>query len=166
MDINDFEILILGFSGEITSVEDVLDDINKIKSEDSVVQLINADLVTGKKQVLHAINQSILAFNRNENFANDLGVEICVRCSAQKQISKAFNLLGLKKGQMNICAILLNPNDEIVDYLNNIFTSNNNVLSNISSDLIKVFDISQKEADSYMYEDIIIDKISKISADY
>lgn len=166
MDINDFDILILGYSGYVESVEDVLSDIDELKDENSVVQLINADLIAGSGHVCHAINQAVLAFNRKRNFANDLGVEICLRCSAQKQISKAFQLLGLKEGEMNICSIILNPNDSILEYLNNTFTRDDGVLSNINPNLIEAFDISSEEAESYMYEDIIIDKISKISVDY
>lgn len=167
VDINDFNIEILGFTGNISSVGDVLDSINETAGDSgAVVQLVDADGIAGRGHVLHAINQSVLAFDRGENFANDLGVEICLRCSAQRQISKAFKLLGLREGEMNLCAIVLNGNAEIFDYLNNTFKRNDDVLLPVSDNLIKVFDINPKEIESYTYEDIIIDKISKLVVDY
>ena len=40
-----------------------------------------------------------------------------VRASAQRQISKALNILGIKEGQVNICAVAVNCNENIMDKL-------------------------------------------------
>ena len=164
MNIFDYNVMVLGFTGDIDSVDGVLSKINNLAG-DSVVQLLNADLIAGRKHIFHAVYQSVLAFSRNENLANDLGVEICLRCSAQRQISKAFQLLGLKEGKMNLCAILLNPNNDILDYLNTCFTRSDDVLLPIESNLIDTFDISSEELACYTCDDIIIDKISRLVVD-
>ena len=156
--------MVLGFTGDIDSVDGVLSKINNLAG-DSVVQLLNADLIAGRKHIFHAVYQSVLAFSRNENLANDLGVEICLRCSAQRQISKAFQLLGLKEGKMHLCDILLHPNNDILDYLNTCFTRSDDVLLPIESNLIDAFDISSEELACYTCEDIIIDKISRLVVD-
>ncbi|MDO5848982.1 MAG: KEOPS complex subunit Cgi121 [Methanobrevibacter sp.] len=167
MVIDDFDVRILGFTGVVDSVDDLLSDLDGLSgNDDSVVQLLDADGIAGKKHVLHAVNQSILAFDRGDNFANDLGVEVCLRCSAQRQISKAFRLLGLKKGKMNLCAILINGNNKIIDYLNDKFERNDDVLLPVSSNLINIFDLMPEECNSYAYEDIVIDRISKLAVDY
>jgi KEOPS complex subunit Cgi121 len=108
------EIQVLGFS---TVVEDIPDLIGKVydvtsnlngtTSNSCVIQLLNADGVAGEEHVLHAAEQAIIAFKRKENIANDLGLEICVRASAQRQISKALQILGLKEGLNNICAVIV-----------------------------------------------------------
>lgn len=165
MIIADLDVDVLGFTGHIDSVDDVLADINDI-SKGSVVQLLNADGIAGKNHVFHAVNQSVLAFDRKDNFANDLGVEICLRCSAQRQISRAFSLIGLKEGDMNLCAIIVNGNNGIYDYLNSTFNRNDDVLLPSNDDLIKIFEITSEELECYTHEDIIIDKISKLAADF
>ena len=85
------EIKVLGFRGNIDSVSKTLDKINSLKnSDDEIIQLLNADAIASLRHVEHGVNQAFLAFRRHENLANDLSVEICLRCSAQRQISKAF----------------------------------------------------------------------------
>ena len=166
MMIDNSDIKVLGFKGVIDSVEDTLSEINSFKDKDSIVQLLNADAIAGRQRVIHGINQAFLAFGRDENFADDLGVEICVRCSAQKQISKSFKILGLKEGEMNLCAVLINCSDEIVDKLSSMFTRNDDVLISDESILQKIYSISDDELDNICMEDIIIDKITKLIVDY
>ena len=94
------DLQILGLKGEIISVTETLNQINSIKKDSEIIQLLNADAVAGKRHIEHGVNQAFLAVERSENLANDLSVEICLRCSAQRQISKVFDLLGLKEGKM------------------------------------------------------------------
>ena len=98
---------ILGFRANIDSVSDTLNVIDSIKKDDEIIQLLNADAIAGENHIIHGVNQAFLAFERGENLAKDISVEIALRCSAQRQISKAFKILGLKEGEMNLCAILI-----------------------------------------------------------
>lgn len=161
-------IKVLGFKGEIYSTQDTLDMINNIKKEcpDCIIQLLDADYIAGKKHIIHAVNQSFLAFNRKENLANDLSVEICLRASAQRQISKAFNILGIKKGKINLCIVLVSCPDNFVDQLSDIFKRDDNVLSPVNSILMEAYDIHEKEIENRCIEDIIIDRITKLAVDY
>lgn len=108
---------ILGFSTIVEDVPALVKKVNALTSDNEVIQLLNAEGIAGEKHIIHAFNQSIVAFSRGENIANDLGLEICVRASAQRQISKALKLLGLKAGFNKICALLVNCNREIEDEL-------------------------------------------------
>ena len=92
---------ILGFRANIDSVGETLSQINDIKKDGEIIQLLNADAIASKNHVIHGVNQAFLAFDRGENLAKDISVEIVLRCSAQRQISKAFQILGLKEGNMN-----------------------------------------------------------------
>ena len=121
-------IKILGFKASINSIEETLDLINSIKDDDEIIQLINADSIVSRNHIIHGVNQAFLAFNRGENLAKDISVEIVLRCSAQRQISKAFKILGLKKGNMNLCAILINSKD-YTNELSSFFTLDNSVLT-------------------------------------
>jgi KEOPS complex subunit Cgi121 len=156
---------ILGLKGNVVSVGDTLDYINSIKRDSEIIQLLNADAVAGRRHIEHGVNQAFSAFERGENLANDLSVEICLRCSAQRQISKAFDLLGLKEGQINLCAILIDC-DDYTSQLSSRFTLDDNVLLPDVGKLKNIYDISDDELGIIDVEDILIDRISKLVVDY
>lgn len=156
---------IIGLKGEISSVSDTLNQINSFKKDDEIIQLLNADAVAGRRHIEHGVNQAFLAFKRGENLANDLSVEICLRCSAQRQISKAFDLLGLKEGPMNLCAILIDCGD-YTDELSNLFSIDDDVLLPEVLKLKDTYSIGDDELEIMDVEDILIDRISKLIADY
>ena len=158
-------IQILGFKANIVSVGDALDKIDSIKKDGEIIQLLNADSIVSKNHIMHGVNQAFLAFDRGENLAKDISVEIVLRCSAQRQISKAFNMLGLKEGKMNLCALLINSNDYSHE-LDSIFTRDDDVLAPDFDNLIKVYNISDVELQNMSVEDIIIDRITKLTVDY
>ena len=157
-------IQILGFRAVIDSVGDVIDKINSIKNDDEIIQLLNADSVVSKNHIFHGVNHAFLAFERDENLAKDISVEIVLRCSAQRQISKAFKMLGLKEGNMNLCAILINSRD-YTEELSSIFTRDDSVFIPDEDKLIEIYNISDVELQNMSVEEIIIDRISKLTVD-
>ena len=158
-------IKILGFRANIDSVGDTLDRINSIKRDGEIIQLLNADSIVSKNHIIHGVNQAFLAFERGENLAKDISVEIVLRCSAQRQISKAFNLLGLHEGEMNLCAVLINC-DDYSDELSGLFTLDESVLTPDDENLIKIYNIGEVELENMSVEEIIIDRITKLAVDY
>lgn len=158
-------IQILGFKGTINSIGETLDYIDSIKEDGEIIQLLNADSIVSKNHIIHGVNQALLAFDRGENLANDLSVEIALRCSAQRQISKAFNILGLKEGEMNLCVILINSKDHFEE-LSKIFSPDDSVFDLDESNLIKIYKISDDEIINMSLEDIIIDRIAKLTVNY
>ena len=159
------DLQILGLKGKIISVSETLNQINSIKKDSEIIQLLNADAVAGKRHIEHGVNQAFLAFNRGENLANDLSVEICLRCSAQRQISKSFDLLGLKEGKMNLCAVLIDC-DDYTSELSSLFDLNDDVLCPDVEKLKEIYSISDAELSIMDVEDILIDRISKLIVDY
>ena len=157
-------IQILGFRASIDSVGDVLDEINSIKNDDEIIQLLNADSIVSKNHIIHGVNQAYLAFERGENLAKDLSVEIVLRCSAQRQISKAFKILGLKEGNMNLCAVMINS-DDYSEVLSSIFTRDDDVLLADDEKLVEIYKISDAELQNMSIEEIIIDRITKLTVD-
>lgn len=159
------DLQILGFKGDISSVGETLNQINSIKKDSEIIQLLNADAIAGKRHIEHGVNQAFLAFERGENLANDLSVEICLRCSAQRQISKAFDLLGLKEGKMNLCAILIDC-DDYTSELSSLFDLDDSVLVADVEKLKEIYSISDDELNIMDVENILIDRISKLTVDY
>ena len=111
------------------------------------------------------VNQAFLSFERGVNLANDIGVEIVLRCSAQRQISKAFKMLGLKEGSMNLCVVLINCED-YTDQLSSIFTYDESVLVPDNEKLMEIYQINDVEINNMTIEELIIDRISKLTVDY
>lgn len=162
MDMNNVQIL--GFKAQIDSVEDTLDFIDSVKKDDEIIQLLNADSIASKNHVIHGVNQAVLAFERGENLAKDLSVEIALRCSAQRQISKAFKILGLKEGPMNICAILINC-DDYTEELSSVFNFDESVFDLNEKHLADIYKINEAERENLSVEEIIIDRITKLAVD-
>lgn len=156
---------ILGFRANISSVGETLNQIDSIKKDGEIIQLLNADAIAGRNHISHGVNQAFLAFSRGENLAKDISVEIVLRCSAQRQISKAFNILGLKEGKMNLCAVLINCED-YTSKLSSMFTLDESVLISDDKKLKEIYKISDVEADNLSLENIIIDRITKLTVDY
>ncbi len=157
---------ICGFRANINSVGKTLAQINEIKGDGEIIQLLNADAVASKNHIVHGVNHAILAFDRGENLAKDFSVEIVLRCSAQRQISKAFKILGLGEGEMNLCAVLVNCDDDYMDELESLFTRDDDVLNPDESKLKEIYNISDIEAENMSVEDIIIDRITRLIVDY
>ena len=156
---------ILGFTGEIESIPKTLEQIDNIRNsccDIGIIQLMNADAIAGKEHLQHGTVHAIKAFERGDNLAKDLGIEILIRTSAQRQISKAFDILGLKEGKMNIAVVMIDCPDYFIDELSNIFTRNDAVLEADESKLTKIYEIPEKELKNMHIGDVLIDKTSKL----
>ncbi|WP_432645711.1 KEOPS complex subunit Cgi121 [Methanobrevibacter sp.] len=158
-------IQILGLKGTIDSIDETLNLIDSIKEDGEIIQLLNADSIASKNHVIHGVNQAILSFDRGENLAKDLSVEIALRCSAQRQISKAFELLGLKEGNMNLCAVIINSKNQN-SRLSEFFSVDDSVFIPDNEKLIEIYGITDKEMENISLEDIIIDRITKLTVNY
>lgn len=158
-------IQIFGFKASIDSVGDTLDKIDSIRQEGEIIQLLNADSIVSKNHIVHGVNQAFLAFDRGENLANDISVEIVLRCSAQRQISKAFKMLGLHEGEMDLCVVLINSKDHISE-LSSLFSLDESVFNPNVDNLIKVYKISDVELENMSLEEVVIDRITKLTVDY
>lgn len=158
-------IQIFGFKASIDSVGDTLDKIDSIRQEGEIIQLLNADSIVSKNHIVHGVNQAFLAFDRGENLANDISVEIVLRCSAQRQISKAFKMLGLHEGEMDLCVVLINSKDHLCE-LSSLFSLDESVFNPNVDNLIKVYKISDVELENMSLEEVVIDRITKLTVDY
>ena len=159
---------ILGFTGTIESIPKTLEQIDNIRNsccDVGIIQLMNADAIAGKEHLQQGTAHAIKAFERGENLAKDLGIEILIRTSAQRQISKAFNILGLKEGEMNIAVVMIDCPDYFVDELSKYFTRNDAVLESDESILIELYNIPKKELKNMHITDVLIDKTSKLIVD-
>lgn len=155
--LNKYQITIGSYQDNI--IDDVSSFLKKIdeiisQKEGSIIQLIDSDYICGKDHLNQAISQAIKAFDEKQNFAKDKGLEICVRLSAQKQISEALKLFGIKK-QGNITAIYINTTENQVKDVEEILSKRND-------ELLEQYD-SEKIVERYNLNDTenLVDNINE-----
>ncbi len=141
------KIQVMGFKAHIEDVGNTLSWIDEI-SIDCTIQLMNARAVAGKKHALHATLHALNAFGEGYNIAHNLGMEICLRTSAQRQISKAINILGLKEGPMEICAVGVDCDDSIIKEMSKFFKRDDKVLIPRENTLKEIYGLSDLEIKS------------------
>ncbi|MTK63849.1 MAG: hypothetical protein F8N15_04815 [Methanobacterium sp.] len=135
-------IQIAGFKSDLTDFKEVMEEL-KLQYSDCVIQLMDADAVAGVQHVLNSTIHAIKSFSRNENIASDVGLEICVRTSGQRQISQASKLLGISNGKINICAVAVDCKSDIMENLVNILgLRDDGVLEPDTEKLKSIYNIS------------------------
>jgi|Deesub1362A_J573_1020465.scaffolds.fasta_scaffold00016_173 KEOPS complex subunit Cgi121 len=80
------------------------------------IQFIDPSNIASVEQIKFAIDQAYKAFERKENLSNNFLVEVLVRASAQRQIKKALELLGLKKSRKVIAVCEKIPRKMMQEY--------------------------------------------------
>lgn len=145
----DHNIIIRSYKDNtIDDIPELLKKIDKITSqkEDSTIQLLNTDYICGNRHISQAISQAFKAFNEKQNFAKDRGLEICVRLSAQKQISNAIKTLGIKE-KGNITAVYIDVDDEqIIEVEKLLSKRNDDLLESYDEDeIIRTYDLHSND---------------------
>jgi KEOPS complex subunit Cgi121 len=152
MNFVDYDIKLAGFESEIVDLKSLITKIKDISHEmgsGCAIQLLRADGIAGQEHVMQATIQAIKSFERDENIAKDPGLEICVRASAQKQISLALETLGIGEGSMGVCAVALNCEKDVFNRLERILGSkNDDVLNPDENKLKEIYRISDAEIEA------------------
>lgn len=90
-----------------------IEDINKFFSavrrevEDAHVQLFEAQLVAGWEHLYFAALNALNAFRNKTNISKNLAVETLLYASAQRQIEKAVELLGIKPESSQVAVLII-----------------------------------------------------------
>lgn len=159
---------IAGFKADIKNVQQTLKDVENIRGgccDVGIIQLMDAKSIAGRRHLEQGVVHAMRAFEREENLAKDLGIEVLLRTSAQRQISKAFDILGLKEGKMDVAVVMIDCPDYFIDELSKYFTRDDSVLEADESILKEVYDISEKELSNTHISDVLIDKTTKLIVD-
>jgi KEOPS complex subunit Cgi121 len=101
------KIIILGFSNtKIGDVNIFLEQFNA-KKGDTTIQLFDATNIAGFQHLYFAAVNALTAFAKKTNISNNLEVEALLYASAQRQITKAVEMLGLKSETSEIAVLVL-----------------------------------------------------------
>jgi len=146
--IENFNIQVAGFNSHITDFQEIMNDLSKSNFK-CTIQLMDAEGIAGKSHAIHATIHAIKAFSRKENISKDLGLEICVRASGQRQISLALKMLGLKNGDMKVCAVVVGCENDIMEKLADILGERDDKILEPDDDKLKdIYKISDIESET------------------
>jgi len=100
-------IAIAGFRG--VQIKDLDNLINAVRGrvKDACVQFFDADLIAGQEHLFFAALNALRAFESKTNISDSLAVETLLFASAQRQIRKAVELLGIKPDSPRIAVLIL-----------------------------------------------------------
>jgi KEOPS complex subunit Cgi121 len=114
--IEEFEkyIEITGFRNvKIKDVEEFLKRIHKEKLS-NVTQFFDAKFVASWEHLYFAALNALTAFKNKENISKSIAMETLLYASAQRQIRKAMELLGIKPETAEIALLIIGQNPETV----------------------------------------------------
>ncbi|MCX8177558.1 MAG: KEOPS complex subunit Cgi121 [Candidatus Bathyarchaeota archaeon] len=101
-------------NAKIDDVDVLLKSLKTKLRPEIVFQLFDARLIATSDHLLSAALNALKAFRNGENISRNLSVELLLYASAQRQIRKAAEILGIKSGAKEIAALVISENPEDV----------------------------------------------------
>ncbi len=99
---------ITGFRNvNIEKPEQLLKAVRGGKQKDVNVQFFNASLIATWEHLYFAVLDALMAFGTRRNISKSIAVEAMLYSSAQRQIKKAIELIGVKNGCSDVAVIVL-----------------------------------------------------------
>ncbi|MCW4009915.1 MAG: KEOPS complex subunit Cgi121 [Candidatus Bathyarchaeota archaeon] len=92
---------------QINDAKAFLDTLSKDLPAGVEVQLFNADLVATWQHLYFAALNALVAFKTNRSLSKSLAVESALYASAQRQIKKAIELIGIKPETENVAVMVM-----------------------------------------------------------
>ena len=141
----------------------------KEKIGDVSFQLFDADKIAGKMHVEFAVLNALKAFKDGRNISRSLPVEVLIYVSAQRQIGKAFQMVGLTSKTKNMVVVILSNIEQSSKILDEILSLTggkiNNKVLEINREKVKiikkVFGISNLEIKTQMFAGLGLEEIVK-----
>jgi KEOPS complex subunit Cgi121 len=103
-------ITIIGFRNvQIENINAFLEHFRR-QNREAAVQFFDAKHVAGPQHLYFAAVNALNAFEKKTNISNNLAVESLLYASAQRQIKKAVEMLGIKQGSSEVAALIMTEN--------------------------------------------------------
>jgi KEOPS complex subunit Cgi121 len=100
-------ITIAGFKN--VKIKDVNGFLERVRREarEANVQFFDAKLIAGKQHLYFAALNAVRAFEKKSNISSSLAVEALLYASAQRQIRKAVDMLGVKQDSSEVAVLII-----------------------------------------------------------
>jgi tRNA threonylcarbamoyladenosine modification (KEOPS) complex Cgi121 subunit len=109
---------ISGFSDlSVKDAEEFVKAARKELSECMWVQFFDAELVASWRHLYFAVLNALLAFKNGRNISKSVAMETMLYASAQRQIRKAIDFMGVKCTVADVAVVIIGENAESVEKL-------------------------------------------------
>lgn len=109
-------ILITGFKNvKIRDKEKFLKAVQKAKTSKVEAQFFDAKTIATWQHLYFAALNALKAFKNKRNISRNLAMETMLYASAQRQIKKAMNILGVKSSSSEIAVLIIGEKPEEVN---------------------------------------------------
>lgn len=106
-------LAIAGFrEADIDDIHHFVETVREEKPSGVDVQFFDAKLVATWRHLFFAALNSLIAFRNDDNISNSLAMESLLYASAQRQIRKAMNMLGVKPNSSGIAVLVIGENPD------------------------------------------------------
>jgi len=104
-------VAIAGFKNvRISNLEGFFETVRK-KAGNTQVQFFDANLIAGWKHIYFATLNALNAFKNKQNFSNSLAMEALLFASAQRQIRRAMELIGIKPTSSRVAVLIVDEEE-------------------------------------------------------
>lgn len=148
-------IVIAGFGNVKIENVDRFFVLVKEKTGNACVQFFDAKLIAGWQHLYFAALNAVNAFKNKLNISNNLGIEILLYASAQRQIKEAMRLIGIHPNSREVAVVIIaNTRSEassVLDKISVLLTGStlDDRILELTDDKVKgirrFFEISDKE---------------------
>jgi KEOPS complex subunit Cgi121 len=172
---------ITGFRNvKVENAEEFLRAARKEKQQSVWVQFFDAGLVATWQHLYFAVLNALLAFRNERNISKSVGMEVMLYASAERQIRKAIELLGVKCDSENVAIVIIGENPTAIKaVLSAVSKSINGKLDETVLELSeekargirKAFGVTEKELEAVMEKNdasqtlvnLVIERIALLS---
>jgi KEOPS complex subunit Cgi121 len=78
------------------------------------IQLFDAKLVATWQHLYFAVLNALLSFENERNISKSVAMEVMLYASAQRQIRKAIQLVGVKRDSANVAVVIIGKNPDSI----------------------------------------------------
>ena len=108
-------IAIAGFKNvKIKEVNGFLERVRR-EAREAHVQFFDAKLIAGQQHLYFAAVNTLKAFEKKSNISSSLAIEALLYASAQRQIRKAVDTLGVKQDSSQVAVLIIAENRQGMD---------------------------------------------------
>jgi tRNA threonylcarbamoyladenosine modification (KEOPS) complex Cgi121 subunit len=99
---------VAGGKGAVASTDEFLQKLAMIdQAMGTTSQVFDALQIAGAEHLVHAARSALIAHATNNNFASSLGIELICRTAAERQIGRAFEKVGVRRGAMELAFLVV-----------------------------------------------------------
>lgn len=164
---------VVGGRGSLTDIDGCLKGLAKVDEKNQTAsQLFNASRIAGKEHLVHAARLALIARSAERNFASSLNVELVCWAAAERQISCAFEKVGLRRGDEHLAVLTLGGSwtqvkRAMADIANELgLKRDDDVLGLTSqkvSEISKVFSISKDELRIAPIQKLVLERVALLA---